>query len=90
MATPMVVIPCAMQSRSHLLGLLRPRRKRPSGSRAAEQRYELASPHSITSSARASSVDGTSRPSAVIRRSCYNKAPDLEHGFHTPALLGES
>jgi hypothetical protein len=33
------------------------------------------------------------RPSAlaaVIRRSCYNKAHDLEHGFHTPALLGES
>ena len=27
---------------------------------------------------------------AVIRRSCYNKAHDLEHGFHTPALLGES
>jgi hypothetical protein len=49
--------------------------------------------HSITSSARASSVGGTVRPSAlaaVIRRSCYNKAHDLEHGFHTPALLGES
>ena len=30
---------------------------------AAEQRDELASPHSITSSARASSVGGTSRPS---------------------------
>jgi hypothetical protein len=29
-------------------------------------------------------------PAAVIRRFCYNKAPDLEHGFHTPALLGES
>jgi hypothetical protein len=46
-----------------------------------------------TSSARASSVGGTVRPSAlaaVIRRSCYNKAHDLEHGFHTPALLGES
>ncbi len=27
---------------------------------------------------------------AVIRRSCYNKAHDLEHGLHTPALLGES
>jgi hypothetical protein len=23
-----------------------------------------------------------------IRRACYNKAHDLEHGFHTPALLG--
>ena len=49
--------------------------------------------YSITSSARASSVGGTVRPSALaalIRRSCYNKAHDLEHGFHTPALLGES
>ncbi|HEX4595050.1 MAG TPA: hypothetical protein VH157_12280 [Bryobacteraceae bacterium] len=27
---------------------------------------------------------------AIIRRSCYNKAHDLEHGFHTPAWLGES
>ena len=33
--------------------------------RAAEQRDELAPPHSITSSARASSVGGTSRPSAL-------------------------
>src|SRR5262249_60501601 len=32
--------------------------------RTAEQRDELAPPHSITSSARASSVGGTSRPSA--------------------------
>src|SRR5262249_21090289 len=49
--------------------LLRPRRERPRGGSAAEQRYELAPPHSITSSARASSVDGTSRPStfAVLR-----------------------
>src|SRR5262249_24787440 len=39
-------------------GRERPRR------RAAEQRDELASLHSITSSARASSVAGTSRPSA--------------------------
>jgi hypothetical protein len=23
-------------------------------------------------------------------RHSYNKAHDLEHGFHTPALLGES
>src|SRR5262249_10321752 len=35
------------------------------GSRAAEQRDELAAPHSITSSARASSVGGTVRPSAL-------------------------
>ena len=39
-------------------------RERPR-SRAAEQRDELAAPHSITSSARASSVGGISRPSAL-------------------------
>src|SRR5262249_49700292 len=48
--------------------LLRPRRERPRR-RPAEQRYELAPfhppTHSITSSARASSVGGTSRPSAL-------------------------
>ena len=43
---------------------LRARRQRPRR-RAAEQRDELAPPHSITSSARASSVGGTSRPSAL-------------------------
>src|SRR6266480_3927172 len=49
---------------SHL-GLLRPRRERPCDRSAAKQHDELASPHhSITSSARASSVGGTSRPSA--------------------------
>ena len=42
--------------------LLRPRRERPRGRRAAEQRDEIASLHSITSSARASSV--ISKPSA--------------------------
>ena len=45
------------------LRLLRPRRERPCRRRAAEQRDELAPSHSITSSARASSVGGTSRPS---------------------------
>src|SRR5262249_49570189 len=45
--------------------LLRARRERPRRRRAAEKRYELATPHSITSSARASSVGGTSRPSAL-------------------------
>src|SRR5205807_5719091 len=45
--------------------LLRARRKRPRDRRAAKQRDELASFHSITSSARASSVGGTSRPSAL-------------------------
>src|SRR5262249_21826391 len=43
--------------------LLCARRERPSG-RAAEQRDEIAPLHSITSSERASSVGGTSRPSA--------------------------
>src|SRR6516165_12757410 len=41
---------------------LRARRKRPRN-HAAEKRDELAPDHSITSSARASSVGGTSRPS---------------------------
>jgi hypothetical protein len=36
--------------------------------RTAEQRDERAPPHSITSSARASSVGGTSRPSALAVR----------------------
>ena len=45
--------------------LLRARRQRPSHGSAAEQRDELASSHSITSSARASSVGGMSRPSAL-------------------------
>src|SRR5438132_6046348 len=44
--------------------LLRARRERPRSRRAAEQCDELAPPHSITSSARASSVGGTSRPIA--------------------------
>src|SRR5262249_16097630 len=46
------------------LRLLRARRERPRHRRAAEQRDELAPLHSITSSARARSVGGTSRPSA--------------------------
>src|SRR5262245_8094457 len=50
----------------HALGRLRLRRERPRGSRAAEQSDELAAPdHSITSSASASSLAGTSRPSAL-------------------------
>src|SRR5215813_8974591 len=40
-------------------------RKRPRSCRGANQRDELASLHSITSSARASTVGGTSRPSAL-------------------------
>ncbi len=43
------------------------RHKRPHSCRATEQRDELASSHhSITSSARASSISGTSRPSALF------------------------
>src|SRR6516225_6465592 len=47
----------------HLVALLRSCRERPC-CRAAEQRDERAAIHSITSSARASSVGGTSRASA--------------------------
>src|SRR5262249_7165582 len=49
---------------AHAVRLLRPRRQRPRRCRAAEQGDELPSLHSITSSARASSVGGTSRPRA--------------------------
>src|SRR5262249_14075575 len=49
----------------HALPLLRPRRERPPNRRAAEQRDDIAAVHSITSSARASSVGGTSRPSIL-------------------------
>src|SRR5262249_41206011 len=46
--------------------LLRARRERPRGCRAAKQRDELAARgHSITSSARAESAGGTSSPSAL-------------------------
>src|SRR6516164_8648267 len=45
--------------------LLRARRERPRAHRATEQRDELAADHSITSSARASTVAGMSRPSAL-------------------------
>src|SRR5262245_58813882 len=48
----------------HGLALLRWRRERPHR-RAAEKRDELAALHSITSSARASTVVGTSRPRAL-------------------------
>src|SRR5262249_37800765 len=45
--------------------LLRARRERPRSCLASDERDELAAVHSITSSARASSVGGTSRPSAL-------------------------
>src|SRR5262249_48838294 len=53
-----------------LHGLLRPRRERPRGCRAAEQGDELAArAHSIASSARSRSASGTFKPStlAVVR-----------------------
>src|SRR5262249_17764738 len=46
------------------LALLRARRQGPRRRRAADERDELAASHSITSSARASSVSGTVRPRA--------------------------
>src|SRR5262245_13139014 len=49
----------------HPLALLRPRSERPRRHGAAKQCDELSAVHSITSSARASSVGGTSRPSAL-------------------------
>src|SRR6516165_8613384 len=49
----------------HPLDLLRARRERPRHRRTAEKRDELAPVHSITSSARASTVAGISRPSAL-------------------------
>src|SRR5262249_9440968 len=51
--------------RRQLARLLRSCRERPGGRRAAKQCDELAALHSITSSARASSVGGTSMPSAL-------------------------
>src|SRR5262249_38433034 len=50
---------------AHPVGLLRTRRERPCHRGPAEHRHELAALHSITSSARASSVAGTSRPSTL-------------------------
>src|SRR5262249_16092429 len=66
----------------HLRSLLRARRQRPRGSRAAEQRNELAPLHSITSSARASSLSGTSRLSAlaVLRLSTSSNLVDCTTG----------
>src|SRR5262249_30899396 len=50
---------------AHTLALLRTRRERPRSRRNTEQRDELAAPHSITLSARASSIAGTSSPSIL-------------------------
>src|SRR5262245_6756653 len=70
------------------LALLRARRERPSR-RAAKQRDELASPdHSITSSARASSVGGTSMSSAfaVLRFSTSSNLVACSTG-RSPGLI---
>jgi hypothetical protein len=56
--------PCSVIDGRHLLSLLRARRERPC-SRAAKQRDELASLHSITSSARRRIDCGSLRPSAL-------------------------
>ena len=50
-----------------IAGCCAPRRERPRSRRTAEQRDELAPLHSITSSATASSVGGTVRPSIERR-----------------------
>src|SRR5262249_28315335 len=62
--------------------LLRARRERPRGSRAAEQRDELAAPHSMTSSASANSRSGTSMPSAfaVLRLITHSNFVDCGPG----------
>src|SRR5215813_10569710 len=49
----------------HAVSFLRARRERPRGYRAAKQRDELATLHSITSSASCWRCKGTSRPSAL-------------------------
>src|SRR5262249_27538799 len=57
---------CSEKSNSgDLCRLLRAPREGPRHRRAAEQRDEVAPPHSITSSARASRLSGTVRPSAL-------------------------
>src|SRR5262249_41022202 len=49
----------------HPLWLLRARRERPRGDRTADERDEVTPFHSITLSARASSIAGTSEPSIL-------------------------
>src|SRR5262245_35158868 len=64
-----VMLPAWQEPHHRHRWLLRARCKRPGGRGAAEQRDELAAVHSITSSARPSSVIGKVRPSvlAVLR-----------------------
>src|SRR5262249_7930693 len=59
-----IEVGACQQTDQRYCSLLRAHRERPRTRRAAEQRGELAPPHSIPSSARASSVGGISRPSA--------------------------
>src|SRR5262249_16136567 len=56
---------CRVEHTDHGHFLLRARRERPRGRRAAEKGDERASPHSITSSAATSSLSGTLRPSIL-------------------------
>src|SRR6516164_9524801 len=76
----------------HSLRLLRVRRERPR-SRAAEQRDERAALHSITSSARASSVGGISRPRAfavvmfMMRSNLVGCSTGMSAGFAPRRIL---
>src|SRR6516164_420119 len=75
-----------------LCWLLRARRERPRRS-AAEQRDEGAALHSITSSARASSVGGTSRPSAfatirlITKSNLVGCSTGMSAGFAPRSIL---
>src|SRR5262249_39375937 len=60
-----IEVGAGQQTDQRYCSLLRPRRERPRSCSAAEQRDERAPPHSITSSARASRLGGTSKPSAL-------------------------
>src|SRR5262249_40686890 len=77
----------------HFGRLLRARREWPRGCRAAEQHDELAPFHSITSSARASSVGGTSMPSAfavvrlIARSNLVGCSTGMSAGFAPRKIL---
>src|SRR5512132_1913665 len=71
---------CHHADAPHPLALLRPCHERPAARRPTKQRDELAAPdHSITSSARTSTLAGTSRPIALavlrlMTSSCFTGA----------------
>jgi hypothetical protein len=69
---------CKDTDAPHAIGLLRARRERPRRGCAADEQYELAAPHSITSSARAMSVGGMSMPSALA----VDPTELRDHGFN--------